>query len=66
MKIKDHYDSKITKIISLLAKTEKQLTKTIIDLENTKLETPYEETDTTKFNSIKSESTLEVLNAYKK
>ena len=66
MKVIRTYDSKITKTISLLAKTEKQLTKAIIDIEKTKLEVPSDESDSSKLNSIKSESTLEVLNVFNK
>ena len=66
MKIENPYDSKITKIISLLVKTEKQLSKAITDLENSELNTPQEESDNSKLNSIKSESTFEVSNAFNK
>lgn len=58
------YEASIAKIISTLSKTEKQLRKSIIELENTEIENLTEESDTLKLLSIKTENTLEILNHF--
>jgi hypothetical protein len=56
--------SKITKIISTLSKTEKQISKLINELENTEIGNPAEENETLKLLSTKNENTLEILNQF--
>lgn len=58
------YEKTITQILSTLSKTEKQLRKSIEELENTEPYTPTEENDTLKLISIKTENTLEILNQF--
>jgi uncharacterized membrane protein len=55
------YEKSITKIISTLSKTEKQVRKSIEEIENTKPDILTEENDTLKLLSIKTENTLEIL-----
>lgn len=58
------YEASITKIISTLSKTEKQIRKSIEELENIELDTSTVENDTSKLLSTKTENTLEILNQF--
>lgn len=62
--INEKYEASITQIISTLSKTEKQLRKSITELENTKLDTSTEENESFKLLSTKTENTLEILNHF--
>jgi hypothetical protein len=62
--INEKYEASIIKIISTISKTEKQLRKSIIELENIEIENLTEESDTIKLLSTKTENTLEILNHF--
>ena len=61
---KSTYEASITKIISTLSKTEKQLKKSIKELENTEIDNAAEENQDLKLLSTKIENTLEILNHF--
>ncbi len=60
----EKYELSINYIISTLSKTEKQLKKSIKELENTEIDNAAEENQDFKLLSTKTEKNLEILNHF--